>query len=271
MLSTKNGIGTLISLAALVSVGSMAHAATITVSGAVTQSATGSVGPLGIGQTRTQSLNLDDGQDFAVGTLEVANRLVGGEQQLSVRFLDLRIGTNGTNTARTFTIAIDQDFTVSNLLIGNQAEAKQTFNATSNMIREGQRWSAQAQAFHEGVEIPRLSFATPVSSNANGWAHGSRDVDLGTTNPQHVTVSGVYRIRTVYTFTVQSNPACDWMAIEFNPDNPYHDGLDRLGSSAHLAIVPLPPAAWAGIGGLGVVGIAARIRRRRLEAAEAAE
>jgi hypothetical protein len=271
MLSTKTSISTLITLSTLLSVGSLAQAATISVSGAVTQNATGSVGPLGIGQTRVQSVHLDDGQDFLVGNLEVANRLVGGQQQLSVRFLDLRVGTNNTNTARTFTMSIDQDFVVSNQLIGNQAEAKQTFNATSNMIREGQRWSAQAQAFHEGVEIPRLSFNTPVSSNANGWANGWRDVDLGTTNQQHVTVSGVYRIRTVYTFTVQSNPACDWMAIEFNPDNPYHDGLDRLGSSAHLAIVPLPPAAWAGIGGLGVVGIAARIRRRKLEAAEVAE
>jgi hypothetical protein len=270
MLSRKTGITTL-AIATLISVVGVAQAATISVTGDVHLNPTGSVGPLGIGQVATQQLHADDGQDWAVGTLEVANRLVGGQQQLSVRFLDLRVGTVNTNTTRNITIAIDQDFVLSSERLANRAEAKQTFNATSNMIREGQRWSAQAQAFHEGVEIPRLSFATPVSSNANGWARGWRDVDLGTTNPQHIDTSGVYRIRTVYTFTLQSNPACDWMAIEFNPDNPYHDGLDRLGSSAHLAIVPLPPAAWAGIGGLGVVGIAARIRRRKLEASEAAE
>lgn len=269
MLSNKTSVNSLAVLA-LLSGAAAAQAASIEVSGAVFQSL-GTVGPANVGQVFTQNIHASNGHDTIIGTLEVANRLVGSQQQLSVNFRNLNLSTVNTNTDRVFNIEIEQDFVISNLIISPEASAKQTFRATSNMIREGQSWSAEALSFHEGVQIPRLAFDSPISSYANDWAGGWKTVDLGTTTPRNIGVSGVYRIRTVYSFVLTSNPACDWMAVEFNPDSQYHDGADRLGSSAHLAIVPLPPAAWAGIGGLGLVGVAARIRRRKLEAGEATE
>jgi hypothetical protein len=269
MLSSKTAVNSFTLFALLGAVGTV-QAATINVSGVVSGSQ-GTVGPAGVGQVFTQNVHLSNGNDTVRGTLEVANRLVGSQQQMSVRFTDLILSTVNTNTDRLFSIVVEQDFAISNQAISNTASATQTFAATSNMIREGQSWSAQAQAFHEGVEIARLSFDSPLATYANSWAGGWKDVELGTTAARNITVAGAYRIRTVYTFVLTSNPACDWMAVEFNPDSQWHDGLDRLGSSAHLAIVPLPPAAWAGIGGLGIVGIAAKIRRRKLEAAEATE
>jgi hypothetical protein len=269
MLSSRTTISTLATFS-LLAAASATQAATISFSGVESQVG-GSTTSVGVGQVFTQNVHATSGNDSVQGTLEIANRLVGSNQQMSVRFTNLMLSTVNTNTDRIFSIVVKQEFAISSQAISNTAVANQTFRVTSNTYREGQSWSADAQAFHAGVEFPRRSFDTPITTFANDWAGGWKTADAGTTANRKITVAGTYRIRNVYTFVLTSNPACDWIAIEFNPNNQWHDGLDRLGSSAHLAVVPLQPAAWAGIGGLGLVGIAALIRRRKLEASEAGE
>ena len=50
------------------------------------------------------------------------------------------------------------------------------------------------------------------------------------------------------------------MALEVIPGQ--HDDVSTTGC---LTLVPLPPAAWAGIGGLGVVGGLSYMRNRKLK------
>jgi hypothetical protein len=82
---------------------------------------------------------------------------------------------------------------------------------------------------------------------------GTSGINRGTASVPVAVGAGVWRIATTYTFTV--NAAGGTVSI-FLPDS----GVDNT----LVALVPLPPAAFAGLGGLALVGVGAAIRRRNL-------
>jgi hypothetical protein len=133
------------------------------------------------------------------------------------------------------------------------ATATQTFNTTANVPRSGQTTSFIADVYHEGTQLPR--FQGQNGSSGSGWT----PIDCGTSTSVSLLQAGNYRIRALYTFTLNSSNS-NWMALEVIPGQ--HDDVSTTGC---LTLVPLPPAAWAGIGGLGVVGGLSYMRNRKLK------
>jgi hypothetical protein len=69
--------------------------------------------------------------------------------------------------------------------------------------------------------------------------------------------TGTYRILALYTFTLSSANG-NWMALEIIPGQ-----NDEAATTGTLTLVPLPPAAWAGLAGLAMVGGFGYVRNRR--------
>lgn len=240
----------LATLAAAGVVASTSLAAQITVSGAVATS-TGTTGPAAINSNFTQHIaGTGSGVGFQAD-VRIINTIANGTQSFTVAVESLRFD-KATSGSKTLTLEIIQDFTVDGLSTGN-ATATQTFNSTANVPRAGQTTQFTSDAFHEGSQLPR--FQGQNGTSGSGWTA----IDCGTSTPVALMQSGTYRIRALYTFTLNSTNN-NWMALEVIAGQ-----NDNVSTTGTLTLVPLPPAAWAGLAGLGLVGGVSYVRNRKLK------
>jgi hypothetical protein len=247
-----NRLARLAALAIASVAASTSFAAQVSITGAATKT---------IGTADVAALNSDFKQTISstfsgggfTADVRIVNCLANGQQCFTVQVESMRFDKY-TSGSKTITLEIIQDFAVVAASTG-QGTATQTFNATANVPRSGQTASFSSDAYHEGTQLPR--FTGQNASSGGGWT----PIDCGTTNPVTVYQSGTYRIRALYTFTLNSSNG-NWMALEILPGQ--HDNVSTTGC---LVLVPLPPAAWAGLSGLAMLIGYRTIRRRQLQAA----
>lgn len=240
-------------LAALAVAGVLAStsmAAQITVTGAISAS-TGNTTAAAINSDFTQHISGSASGTSFQADIRIINCVANGTQCFTVEIASMRFDKY-TSGSKQITLEIIQDFTVQTGYLPN-GTATQTFNATANVPRSGQTTSFVADAFHEGTQLPR--FQGQNGSSGSGWT----PIDCGTSTPVSLLQAGNYRIRALYTFTLNSSNS-NWMALEVLPGQ-----NDDVSTTGCLTLVPLPPAAWAGIGGLGLAGGVSYVRHRKLK------
>jgi hypothetical protein len=240
----------LAALALASAVASTSFAAQITVAGAI-HASTGTVGPAAVNSNFTQHISGTGSGTGFQADIRIINSVANGTQCFTVEVESMRFDKY-ISGSRQITLEIIQDFTVETGYLPN-GTATQTFNATANVPSAGQTTSFIADAFHEGTQLPR--FQGQNGSSGGGWT----PIDCGTSTPVSLLQAGTYRIRALYTFTLSSSNA-NWMALEVIPGQ--HDDVSTTGC---LTLVPLPPAAWAGLAGLGLVGGVSYVRSRKLK------
>ncbi len=231
-------------------VASTSLAAQITVTGAISAS-TGNTTPAAINSNFTQHISGSASGTSFQADIRIINTIANGTQCFTVEIASMRFDKY-TSGSKQITLEIIQDFTVDAAAM-SPATATQTFNTTANVPRSGQTTSFIADVYHEGTQLPR--FQGQNGSSGSGWT----PIDCGTSTSVSLLQAGNYRIRALYTFTLNSSNS-NWMALEVIPGQ--HDDVSTTGC---LTLVPLPPAAWAGIGGLGVVGGLSYMRNRKLK------
>jgi hypothetical protein len=142
---------------------------------------------------------------------------------------------------------VSQDFVVS-------ADAQQP-GTGSHQVNGIARFSQAGQNVNVGVASTHESTVlAPLSVNINSAGAGDQVINDG--EPSVAVPSDlVYTITATYRFSITANGA---VASIILPDS----GVDN----ACFVLVPLPPAAYAGMGGLAFAGLAA-VRRRRMNRA----
>ncbi len=225
-------------------------AAQITVTGAINAS-TGNVTAAAINSDFTQHISGSATGTSFQADIRIINCVANGTQCFTVEVASMRFD-KAISGSKQITLEIIQDFTVDAAAL-SPTTATQTFNATANVPRTGQITSFIADAFHEGTQLPR--FQGQNGTSGGGWT----PIDCGTSTPVSLMQAGTYRVRALYTFTLNSSNS-NWMALEVIPGQ-----NDNVSTTGCLTLVPLPPAAWAGLGGLGVVGGLSYIRHRKLK------
>jgi hypothetical protein len=149
----------------------------------------------------------------------------------------------------TVNVNLIQDFVVSGDALLT-ARASHQFQGQTAFVSEAQSARVSKVSTHESTALPNLD---------TGLKSGIGTTNFDASHGQFITVGTdlVYRINTTYTFLLNAAGSASAQVIVANT------AIDN----ANLILVPLPPAAFAGIGGLAAVGIAGRIRRRKMNQA----
>lgn len=232
---------------------SSSFAASVSITGSHAVSQADAVGVLANGAWGFTNFSSGSGNNRISGRVEYANAVFNGVQRMGLTLTQFNFVGDGATT-RTVTINLVQDFAIAGQNTGT-AFASQVVQGRVNFGAAGQLAQGTSISTHEGVNLPLVGF------NPNGVLSSgpiSTGISRTSGNLQGVTVIGnVYRIAVQYTFTL--NAAGNVVSIDLP---------QSLGDVATLVLVPLPPAAWAGMAGLGLVAIA---RHRRQKATQAAE
>lgn len=238
------------SLAALILAAGSASAATINVTGAYNLNA-GSAAAIGVNAAGQHSFSQGSGSDFVSGVVRFSNTSEGNGSQVFELTLTSFTFSSAAQGPVTLAIRIVQDFVIDGVALS--ATGSHQVNGNANFSAAGQIVTASITSTHEATELPTLQ----VNPGAVGIGSGPITTVIargqGPTTPVAVS-GGIYTIDTTYTFTL--NAFGNGPVSVVLPDS----GVDN----ATLLLVPLPPAAWAGLGGLAFVGGGAAIRRRRL-------
>lgn len=240
-----------IGLIGLVALAGAAQAAQVTVGGALAVGPVGSVGPVGLNATSTQS-----GFDASAGGVTIDglltpdavaganNNVTGNVQFLGLTLTNFKLTFTGQGS-RTVTVRITQDYVLEPGSVN--ATGSNTINGSVDFSGTGQSISITAQSVHNATNIPVNNVAVNASGAGNQLFNGgTASVPVGLTG-------NIYRIDTLYTFTINSNGGTVTINLP-----------DSAVDNAVLAVVPLPTAAWAGLGGLALAGAGVAVRRRRL-------
>lgn len=240
----KKAIGIL----ALALAAGAAQAASISINGGP---AIGSSGPVGIGGNGIQDFSGSTANGSWNGIV-TWNNLAGA----NVQTLNLTL-TNFTFTAtgqanQVLTIAIVQDYNLSPNAFAN-GTAEHLLDGSVNFSQAGQLATGSVVTNHDAGAAPTVinngfNLGQGLSSGA-----GTSPISRNTGSFGVAIASNIWRITTTYTFTL--NAAGGTVSL-FLPNS----GVDNT----LVALVPLPPAAFAGLGGLALVGVGAAIRRRNL-------
>jgi hypothetical protein len=228
-------------VAILATAAGVAQAAQVNVTGAHTTSATGN-NQIGVNQAAQNSFSAGSGSNFVTGVVRFSNTFDGTSQVLELTLTNF---TWSSNSATPVTLRIDmvQDYTVAGSAVS--ATGSHQLNGNAVFANSTQSATVVANSTHESTALPVLSYNSGVDGNSITKGQGA------TTS---VAISGgVYTIAASYVFTLSANGAVASIVL---PDS----GVNN----ASLTLVPLPPAAWAGLGGLAFVGGASVARRRRL-------
>jgi hypothetical protein len=226
-----------------------ANAALVTVTGAHNAGPMGSTGPLAIGGSGAMDFNAGSGNNFVSGTVEFTNNTSQSTQSLTLRLTNFTFSSDAAGPV-TLSVNLVQDFVISDAALLT-ARASHQFQGQTSFVSAAQSGRVSKVSTHESTALPNLDTGVKDINTANypnfDASHG-QFIQVGT--------DLVYRMNTTYSFVLNAAGAGVAQIIMANT------AIDN----ANLVLVPLPPAAFAGIGGLAVVGIAGRIRRRKMNA-----
>jgi hypothetical protein len=242
------------SIIALTLAAGAASAGQVNVSGDLSVSRNGNFGVLGFlpGQgADSWSFNASGSGASINGLIQVTNTYdaVSNQQLITLVLTQMTFSSVSFQGTRTVTVDITQDYAVAGPV--SFANASHQMNGFNTFSGAGQVATARSDSTHEGTALPTLTRTT------NSVGAGNDPFNIGDGAPRTpISVSGVYSIAARYVFTITNNGG----SVSINlPDS----GVDN----ATIVLVPLPPAAFAGLGGLALVGVGATIRRRRLSRA----
>jgi hypothetical protein len=234
------------SLFALALAAGSANAALVTVTGAHTAGPMGSTGPLAIGGSGAMDFNSGSGNNFVSGTVEFTNNTSQTTQSLTLRLTNFTFSSDAAGPV-SVSVNLVQDFAISSDALLT-ARASHQFQGNTSFVSAAQSARVTKVSTHESTALPNLDTGVKTGvGNINFDASHGQFVQVGT--------DLVYRMNTTYTFLLNGAGGVAQVIIA-------NTAIDN----ANLVLVPLPPAAFAGIGGLAVVGIAGRIRRRKMNA-----
>lgn len=229
----------------------VASAGQVSVSGDLATAANGNYAVLGFApgaNADVWSFSTSGGGASISGLIQVTNTYdaVSNQQLITLVLTQMTFSSVSFQGTRTVTVDIAQDYAVAGPV--SFANASHQMNGFNTFSGAGQTASARSDSTHEGTALPTL-FRANTSSGA-----GTDPFNVGDGAPRTpISVSGVYSIAARYVFTITNNGG----NVSINlPDS----GVDN----ATIVLVPLPPAAFAGLGGLALVGVGASVRRRRI-------
>lgn len=206
----------------------------------------GSTGPLAIGGSGAMDFNSGSGNNFVSGTVEFTNNTSQTTQSLTLRLTNFTFSSDAAGPV-SVSVNLVQDFAISNDALLT-ARASHQFQGNTNFVSAAQSARVTKVSTHESTALPNLD---------TGVKTGVGPINFDASHGQFVQVGTdlVYRMNTTYTFLLNGAGGVAQVIIA-------NTAIDN----ANLVLVPLPPAAFAGIGGLAAVGIAGRIRRRKMNA-----
>lgn len=238
-----------IGILALALVAGAAQAASVSVNGAIVTSA-GSNSVAGIGTAGSVNFS-GSGQNSSVTGIVAWSNPSGNTFELRLTGFNFT-GTGNTN--QTITIDIVQDYALDPGAISGTAEHQ--FVGSVSFGSAGQLAQGSTVSTHSagGASTVINNAFNPGGALSSGA--GTSAINRGTASFPVAVASGIWRIATTYTFTV--NAAGGVVSIDLP-----NSGVDNT----LIALVPLPPAAFAGFGGLALVGVGSALRRRKLNRA----
>ncbi len=240
-----------IGILALVLAAGAAQAATVQVNGGGLQGP--GVGPAAIGTGGQFSFSGSGQNNSWNGIARWSNTADQNQQCLELTLTGFTFtGTGQSN--ETITIALVQDYVLDPGAIDGTASHQ--LNGSVNFSSAGQLATGTVVSTHNAGGAPTVINNGFNPGNALSSGAGVSNLQRGTASVPVQIAGNIWRIATTYTFTV--NAAGGTVSINL-PDS----GVDNTC----LALVPLPPAAFAGMGGLALVGVGSALRRRKLSRA----
>jgi hypothetical protein len=162
------------------------------------------------------------------------------------------IAFSGTRSPLLVNLNIVKDFRVAGEV--DSATARTGTGLLAFHTGAGQSATIGHASIHEGTLLPESWVGEGSEGDEDGSPFAGFYASTMLPAPSSVGVSGLYRMNVNYNFLVNAK---NGGAIVL----PASGGFDE----AQLVLVPLPPAAWAGLGCLALVGGGAYLRRRRLQ------
>ncbi|MFO0831144.1 MAG: hypothetical protein U0637_04775 [Phycisphaerales bacterium] len=224
---------------ALASLAGGVQAAQVTVSGGITIGATGTTGPLAADSTTAITFSGSSADASVTGLVAATSTIVGSQQTLNLRLTGFTF-TSTSQSNVVIEVNIIQDYVLTNQ--GSFSTASHQLNGNTQGTRSG---NIVVTSVHESTNLPVLNVGFVGATNPITAEQGATTV----VSP----IDGIYRINTTYRFTIEGGSGTGSIIL---PDSGHDDVL--------LVLVPLPPAAAAGLGGLALVGVGASLRRRAL-------
>jgi hypothetical protein len=240
----KKAIGIL----ALALVAGAAQAATVQVNGGAVQGP--GVGPAAINTGGQFSFNGSAGNGSWNGVARWSNTADQSQQCLELTLTNFTFTATGQSN-EVLSITIVQDYVLDPGALAGTASHQ--LNGSVNFSQAGQLAQGTVVSNHSAGGAPTVLNNNFNSGGGLSSGAGISPISRGTPSLPVQIASNIWRIATTYTFTL--NAAGGTVSV-FLPDS----GVDNTC----LALVPLPPAAFAGLGGLALVGVGAAIRRRNL-------
>ncbi len=238
-----------IGILALALAAGAAQAASVSVNGAIVTNA-GANNVANIGSAGSVNFS-GSGQNSTVNGIVAWSNPSGNTFELRLTGFTFT-GTGSTN--QTITISIVQDYALDAGAIAGTASHQ--FNGTVDFSSAGQLAQGSVVSTHTAGGAPTVINNAFNSGGGLSGGAGSSPINRGTASVPVAVAAGIWRIATTYTFTV--NAAGGVVTINL-PDS----GVDNT----LVALVPLPPAAFAGMGGLALIGVGSALRRRKLNRA----
>jgi hypothetical protein len=220
------------SLVALAAAAGSAQAATVNVTGSLSTSA-GTANVLAMGATTGANFSASNATSSVSGIIAASSVLVDGQLTLELRITGFNYTSSGDGS---ITVTIAQDYDCGNPV--GPATASHQFNGNTTGTRNG---SVSLASTHESTALPN------VAANFTG----TQNISAGQGATTIVPIAGnIYSIVATYVFTFSGGQGTGSIIL---PDSGHDDTL--------IVLVPLPPAAYAGMGGLALAGFAAFRRR----------
>lgn len=215
----------------------IAQAAQVSVTGGINVATTGSTGPLAVNSTSGITFSGSGAGATVTGLVASSNTVIGSQQTLNLRLTSFNF-TSTSQSAVVIEVHILQNYTLVNP--GAFATASHQLNGNSTGTRSG---NIVVTSLHESTNLPVLNVGFVGATNPITAQQGQTTI----VSP----IDGIYTINTTYRFTIEGGAGSGTIIL---PDSGHDDVL--------LVLVPLPPAAMAGLTGLGMAGLGAAIRRR---------
>ncbi|MFO0831143.1 MAG: hypothetical protein U0637_04770 [Phycisphaerales bacterium] len=221
------------SLVALAAAAGTAQAATVNVTGSLATNANSGVSVLSMGGTTGTTFSASNANASVTGIIAASSVLINGQLTLELRLTGFNYTSSGDGS---ITVTVSQDYDCGSP--SGPATASHQFNGNTTGTRNG---SVSLASNHESTALPN------ISTNFTG----TQTISAGQGATTIVPITGnIYSIVATYVFTFSGGQGSGSIIL---PDSGHDDTL--------IVLVPLPPAAYAGMGGLALAGFAAFRRR----------
>jgi hypothetical protein len=225
---------TLIGMLALAAAAGTASAASVNVAGGA--SGSGSNTPvLGLNSITALPFTASGAGVTVNGLVQGGNSVVGDTQLFTLVLTNFNFTSTNQGTT-TITVTVSQDYDIG--APGSSATGSHQYNGNTTGTRSG---SISVASTHESTALPVIGENFSGTQNIGAQQGATIGVPIA---------GSVYSIVATYTFTINGGAGSGSIIL---PDS----GVDN----ATLVLVPLPPAAYAGMGGLALAGFAAFRRR----------